>query len=427
MNNILVIGAGSVGALMGASLIKAGLKVTFAGKPNSTYTQRLQNQGLQLYYANGERLWISPLHPNVNFTDTATYLSEKFDIIIVALKSNDLIRVTSYIQSHSTPDTILIHAQNGIPYWWFDNDIYLSSLNDNLVNQLSCRRYLDSVDQNGALYRALSDRILVGCVVKAPCQRNKDGKVQVKKPPKLILGLTKKDSRNLKLQVTIQRLCDLFSQYGVAASYTNKIRTAVCNKLAVNVTTNVLSALTGRVIADLTSNHYTNSLIKTVIAEINHVFGTYGIKAEDLPTEQGIYAYITAPGSQSHLPSLAQDFSQRKPGEISLITAPVEMAQIAQINVPTLLSLSELLKLGQDYNLNISDDKSNILTLEHPSGCSMLTLTDDVCQSSVVDKLQFSNLLVHLLRVNASAMTIDQVFTQDKTFNKQADLMPIAS
>lgn len=427
MNNILVIGAGSVGALIGTSLIKAGLKVTFAGKPNSSYTQRLQNQGLQLYYANGERLWISPLHPRVTFTDTATYIGEKFDIIIVALKSNDLIRVTSYIEAHSTPDTILIHAQNGIPYWWFDNDTYLTSLHENLFNRLSSRRYLDSVDQNGFLYRAFSDRSIVGCVVKAPCQRTEDGKVQVKKPPKLILGLTKKDSRNLKLQAKIKLLCDLFSQYGVAASYTDKIRTAVCNKLAVNVTTNVLSALTGRVIADLTSNHYTNSLIKTVITEINHVFGTYGIKPEDLPTEDGIYTYIKAPGSQSHLPSLAQDFSQRKPGEISLITAPVEMAQIAQINVPTLFSLCELLKLGQDYNLNVSGNKSNILTLEHPSGCSMLTLTDDVCQSSVVDKLQISNLLVHLLQVNASAMRRVQMSIPDKSLNQKADLLPIAS
>lgn len=425
MNNILVIGAGSVGALIGASLIKAGLQVTFAGKPNSTYTQRLQNQGLRLYYANGERLWISPLHPSVTFTDTSTHLSEKFDIIIVALKSNDLIEVTPFIQANSTPETILIHAQNGIPYWWFDNDDYLNSLNQQLSQRLYSRRYLDSIDQDGTLYQALGDRTLVGCVIKAPCQRNEDGKVQVKKTPKLILGLTNKNSQNLKLEATVQRLCNLFSLHGIAASYTSKIRTAVCKKLAVNVTTNVLSALTGRIIADLTSNYYTNSLIKTVIAEINHVFGIYGIKPKDLPTEQEIYDYIKAPGSQNHLPSLAQDFSRRKPGEISLITAPVEMAQIAQINVPTLFSLSELLKLGQEYNLYISTDKSNILTLDHPSGCNMLTLTEDVCQSSVVDKLQISTLLVHLLRVNASAMRRVQVSNPNNTLNKKFDLLTI--
>ena len=399
MNNILVIGAGSIGTLMGASLIKAGLKITWAGKPGSTYTQKLKAQGLQLYSANGERLWISPLHPRVRFVDTATYLSEKFDIIIVALKSIDLINVVSYIQAHSTPNTILIHAQNGIPYWWFNNDIYLASLNKKLCNKLNSRRYLNSVDQNGILYQTFSDRTLVGCVVKAPCQRTEDGKVQVRKIPQLIMGLTKSE-RNSEPQAIVQHLCDLFSQHGITASYTTKIRAAVCKKLAVNVTTNVLSALTGRVIADLTANYHTNSLIKTVIAEVNYIFSFYGIKSEDLPTEQAIYAYIKAPGSQSHLPSLAQDFSQHKPGEINLITAPVEMAKIAELNVPTLDSLSELLQLGQTYSLKSSKGKSHILTLDSPSGYCMLT--NNVCQSSVVDQLQMSNLLTHLVQVNVS-------------------------
>ncbi|MDJ0571849.1 MAG: 2-dehydropantoate 2-reductase N-terminal domain-containing protein [Pleurocapsa sp. MO_192.B19] len=400
MNNILVVGAGSIGALMGASLIKAGFKITFAGKPGSNYTKTLKEQGLHLYYANGERLWISPLHPRVRFADTATNFIEKFDIIIVAVKSNNLIKVAPYIRAHSNPDTILIHAQNGIPYWWFDNDTYLASLNKNVLNKLSSSPHLNSIDQNGILYKALGDRILVGCVVKAPCQRTEDAKIQIKKPPKLILGLTKGD-RNFEQQAIIQRLCDLFSQHGLTASYTNKIRAAVCNKLAVNVTTNVLSALTGRIIADLTANLHTNSLIKAVIAEINYVFSSYGINPEDLPTEQKIYSYIKAPGSQSHLPSLAQDFSQHKPGEISLITAPVEMAQIAQISVPTLYSLSELLQLGQNYTLKSSNGKSHILTFDHPSGYCMLT--NDVCQSTVVDKSKISNLLTHLQQVNVFA------------------------
>lgn len=41
MKNILIVGAGSIGALMGASLVKAGLKVTFAGKPGSDHTKGL--------------------------------------------------------------------------------------------------------------------------------------------------------------------------------------------------------------------------------------------------------------------------------------------------------------------------------------------------------------------------------------------------
>lgn len=399
MNNILVVGAGSVGALIGASALEIGYKVTFAGKPGSDYTRKIERQGIELLHADGKKLPVLPSNPQVKFVDTAVNLNKKFDIIIVAVKSNNLTKVASYIKAHSTPDTILIHAQNGIPYWWFNSDRYLASLNDNLFDKLRFHRYLNTVDRNGILQKNLGYRIIVGCVVKAPCQRSAAGKIQVRKPPKLILGLTK--DRDLKHRATLENLCNSLSQNGLAATYTDKIRAAVCNKLAINVATNVLSALTGRVIADLTANSHTNSLIQTVIAETNYLFSFYGIDSKDLATEQTVYSYINTPGSQRHLPSLAQDLAQHKSGEISLITALVEMAEIASLEVPTLSSLSKLLELCQTYSKN-NNGKSHILTLDHPSGYCMLT--DDVCQSNAVDKWQMSNLLAYLVQVNVCAL-----------------------
>ena len=400
-NNILIVGAGSMGALIGASLIEAGYKVTFAGNPESDYTRQIKHRGLELFYTDGKRVQILP-STKTKFVDTATDLNEKFDIIIVAVKSNNLIKVASYINAHSTPDTILIHAQNGIPYWWFNSDRYLTSLDRNLYDKLNSRRYLNTVDRNGILQKNLGDRIIVGCVVKAPCQKSAQGQIKVRKPPQLVLGLTKNSDRDRKHRATLQSLCNSLSQHGLTATYTDKIRAAVSNKLAVNVTTNVLSALTGRKIADLTANPHTNSLIKIAIAQTNYIFSSYGINFEDLPTERAVYSYIKAPGSQSHLPSLAQDLSQHKPGEINLITALAEMAQIANLEVPTLSSLSELLKLCQTYSLKSDNGRTHILTLDHPSG--YCTLTDDVCQSNAVDKWQMSNLLAYLVQVNVSAL-----------------------
>ena len=202
-------------------------------------------------------------------------------------------------------------------------------------------------------------------------------------------------------QKIVQTLCQIFSNHGLFASYTNKIRASVCNKLAINVTTNVLSALTGKVIADLTANCHTNNLIKTILAQINQIFQLYGIGLADLPTESQVYSYIQAPGSQSHLPSLAQDFSQHRLGEISLITAPVEMAKIANFAVPTLSSLAELLQLGQTYTLNGNKGKSHILTFDNITGYCVLT--NDVCQNYLFEKLHISEILTHLAQVNVSA------------------------
>jgi 2-dehydropantoate 2-reductase len=241
MKNILIIGVGSIGALMGAALIKAGLKITFAGKPNSSYTQTLKKEGLYLSYANGESLWISALHPQVRFVDTATDLKQKFDIIIIALKSNYLTEVISYIHAHSTPETILIHAQNGIPYWWFNCDRYLTSLSKNIFNDLHYSRYLNTVDPNGKLYHNLNKFSSISCVVKAPCQRVEEGKIQVKKIPRIILGLIRNDNYNLKQQAKIQHLCDLFTQLLTSSVCQSNIvdRWRISNLLAHLVQVNV--------------------------------------------------------------------------------------------------------------------------------------------------------------------------------------------
>jgi 2-dehydropantoate 2-reductase len=196
-------------------------------------------------------------------------------------------------------------------------------------------------------------------------------------------------------------LCELLSNYGLETTYKEKIRAEVCNKLAINLATNVLAALTGCVISELTANPLVNSLIITMMAEIKQIFLTYGIERANLPSEAKVYAYITEPGSQRHLPSLAQDFARHQPGEIDLITAPLEMAEIAGIRTPIITSLAKLLQFGQNYALDSSNEHFNILTFEETSGYCLLT--DSVYQSQIVDNYKISELVTHLVQINVAA------------------------
>ena len=402
IGKVLIVGAGSIGALIGSALIKAGLNVTFAGRSHSNYTERIKCSGLTITYPCGEVFSISPSLPNVRFVDTQQKLKEKFDLIVVAVKSNCLASVKSYINDHATKDTILFHAQNGIPYWWFNEYRYLSSLSPTLVEQVIYRPYLNSIDPEGMILRTLGDRCLVGCVMKAPCSKTAAGHVEVRKPPKMILGLTNTDKYSYQEQ-KIRQLCEIFSTYGLETSYSSNIRVEVCNKLAINATTNILSALTGSLISKLTSNVDTNNLITTILQEINQVFQVYGINEADLPTERKLYSYINQPGSQKHLPSLAQDFYHHRQGEVNLITAPVEMAKIAGIEVPTLSSLAELLKLGQKHTLNSQDGKFAILDFKNGRGFHILKEEIERTKTIICKETHISDIVAHVMQINQSA------------------------
>ena len=85
-----------------------------------------------------------------------------------------------------------------------------------------------------------------------------------------------------------------------------------------------------------------------------------------------------------------------------MITAPVEMAEIAEIEVPTLSSLAKLLQLGQIYTINKSHGKSHILTLDRSKG--YYVLTNDVCQNYIFEDLQSSEILAHLVQINIAAL-----------------------
>jgi 2-dehydropantoate 2-reductase len=400
MKKILVIGAGSIGTLIGSSLVKAGLEVKFVGRSQSSYTQQIKQFGLTLLYPSGEKFWLAPNNPQVRFVDTTEQLEEIFEIIIVAVKSNQLASVVPYIRAHSHQNTLIFHAQNGIPYWWFASNNYLSALNPNLSDRFASRRYLNTIDPDGQILALLGDRCLVGCVVKAPCARSNLGQIIVKKPPKMSVGLVNPKQFYFQKQ-TVEKLCQLLSDGGLETVYQAKIRAEVCNKLAINLVTNVLSALTGCAIAKLTANPYMNSLIVTILSEIEQVFLTYGIERANLPSEAKVYAYISEPGSQRHLPSLAQDFARHQPGEVSLITAPIEMAEIAGIKTPILNSLAKLLEFGQTYVLNSTHERSNILTFEGVSGYCVLS--DSVFQSQILDKSNLSELVTHLIQINLAA------------------------
>lgn len=399
-NNVLVVGAGPVGAMIGSPLVKAGYNVTFAGRPGSSHTDHICKYGLKICYPYGNVFTISPHLKNVKFTDTFNIEGRGFDLIIIAVKSNHLLDVLSCIRYHSSRDSILVHAQNGIPYWWFHDNEYVSHLDTKILDRIQKGRYLSCTDPSGKILELLGDRHLMGCVVKAPSSKIKSGYVDIKKTPKILLGLTNQTNDKADLR-SLSEFCVQLTQNGLLSQNTSNIRAEICKKLAVNLTTNTLAALTSRNTADLTNNPLSKTLIVDMLEEANKIFKMFNIDEQDLATQQELFSYLEDPGSQKHLPSLAQDFCKHQAGEINVIDAPVEMARIAGLRVPILESVSALLKAGQDYALR-KDFDSNLLQLDFKT--AKFTLNPNVFQTSTLRKFKLTDLLAHVDRLNQNSM-----------------------
>jgi 2-dehydropantoate 2-reductase len=396
--SVLVVGAGSIGAMFGASLVKAGYSVTFAGKPGSPYTYYIRNHGLKVCYPSGEIFAISPRHKNVSFTDTANRLNYKFGLIVVAVKSNNLLNVLPYILHHSDRNSILIHAQNGIPYWWFNDNMYTSQLSKHIYDEIRNKQYLKSIDPCGRILTSLGDRHLVGCVIKAPSDKSKLGSIDIKKTPKIVLGLTRFQEYQEADLISLSEFCTQLTKNGLYTQNSDNIREEICKKLSINVTTNTLSALMSVSTARLTNNQVSRTLIINMLEEVNKVFKAFNVREQNLPTQQELFMYIEEPGSQKHLPSLTQDFFKRQEGELNLIEAPVEMAKIARIKVPVLESVSELLKAGQDFVLRREYLDTNLLGFN--SNNTKIVLNSNIYKSSTIEAFRVSNLHAHIARLN---------------------------
>ena len=127
------------------------------------------------------------------------------------------------------PDTIVIAAMNGVPWWFFESPgVPLSGVR------------LASIDPAGALARAFPLQQIIGCVVHLSSYCPEPGIVQLAFGNGLIFG---EPAGGPSERVTA--LVALFSKAGFDARASDAIRTDIWYKLWGNMTMNPVSAITG--------------------------------------------------------------------------------------------------------------------------------------------------------------------------------------
>ena len=133
---VCIVGAGAIGGLIGARLAaEAGADVSALARGETL--EALNANGWRL--RQGDRLVTARAHASSDAAELGPQ-----DLVVIAVKAPAMATIAGRIGPLLKPDTIVLPAMNGVP-WWFSQG--LGSLGD---------RPLESVDPGGAISGAIA-------------------------------------------------------------------------------------------------------------------------------------------------------------------------------------------------------------------------------------------------------------------------------
>ena len=229
MQRICIVGAGAIGGLIGAKLAAAKqLQVSVLARGATLAS--LREHGWRVRH--GESLLECPARASDSPADLGPQ-----DLVIIAVKGPALTDVARSIAPLLGPDTLVMPAMNGVP-WWFGNGV--AALGD---------RPLESVDPGGVIGAAIAAERVVGCVVHMAASTPEPGLVLHKMGQGLIIGQARGGKSD-----RVQRVADVLASAGFDVTHSSDVRRDIWYKLWGNLTTNPVSAMTGatadRILAD---------------------------------------------------------------------------------------------------------------------------------------------------------------------------------
>ncbi|MBO6781900.1 MAG: 2-dehydropantoate 2-reductase [Alphaproteobacteria bacterium] len=313
---ICIVGAGAIGGLLAARLARTGAQVSVVAR--GAHLEAIRTKGLHY------RSPTTSFEVTVEASESPAQLGTQ-DFVILTLKAPSLPGIAPQLSPLFGPDTTVVTAMNGIP-WWFC---------DALPKPLEGRQ-LVSVDPDGILAGAFPKGPSVGCVVHAGASVPEPGLVDHAAGEGFIFGGAQ---RGVSAQAAA--MADLASQAGLSGTYTEDIHSEIWLKLIGNMGMGPISALTGATLAGIASDADARPIAAEMMSEAVDVGEALG-----LPMDMSVEARIDLGAELGEFkPSILQDLERGRPMEIdALVTVVCELGQIAGVPTPTIDTVLALLR-----------------------------------------------------------------------------------
>lgn len=311
-----IYGAGAIGGWMGLKLAKAGCEVSVVAR--GATLQALQQHGLRLQEGS------ETLAANVKASASPAELGVQ-DLVVIAVKAPAMAEVAKAIRPLLGPDTIVLTAMNGVPWWFFDRLKFGNG-----------KERLESLDPGGKLAHAMPTERIVGCVIHLAASTPEPGLISHNMGRKMIVG--EPGGRNT---ARTQRIADAFKEAGFEIIVTEEIEKEFWVKLLGNVSFNPVSALTVSTADRLIQDRGVKDFMISIMREVLAIGRAVGVDAAIDPEARIDMARALGKFKTSML----QDLEAGKSLEVDgLLAGTLEIARKAGVKAPYTESLFGLIK-----------------------------------------------------------------------------------
>jgi 2-dehydropantoate 2-reductase len=330
MNKICVVGAGAIGGWLAARLgQQLGGELRLSALARGATLMALRKQGLRMDEddGGGARLTV-PIHAS---NDPAELGPQ--DLVVIAVKAPALPAVAPAVHALLGPQTRVLVAMNGVPWWFFDG----------LGGEVQGLR-LQSVDPGGIVADLIPTERVIGCVVHASCSMPEPGLVRHRMGRGLIVGAPAGGRPDHVVQ-----LAALLNRAGFEATLSERIQRDIWFKLWGNMTMNPISALTGATCDRILDDELVRGFVTSVMQEAAAIGARIGCAVEQTPEQR----HVVTRKLGAFKTSMLQDLEAQRPLELNALVGAVrEIGQHLGLATPftdAMLGLTRL--MGQTRGL----------------------------------------------------------------------------
>lgn len=310
---IAVVGAGSIGGLLGARLFAAGEDVTLIAR--GAHLAAIRENGLEVLMKDGERITTK----GIRATSDMRSVGEQ-DLVVLGVKAHQIAPALADIRSMFGPDTMVLTTQNGIPWWYFQNH-----------GGRYEGRQLHTLDADGALTRGIEARRIIGCIAYPAAEIERPGFIRHIEGTRFPVG----ELHGAETE-RVRAISAMLVNAGFKAPILDNIRAEIWLKAWGNLTFNPISALTHATLVDICRFPQTRALAENMMREAQAVAEHLGI-AFRVNLDKRIDG---AEKVGKHKTSMLQDVEAGKQLEVAAIIGAVsELGEITGIPTPSINAL----------------------------------------------------------------------------------------